>query len=359
MTDPARKGCRACSSCRTGCPARRRLAAAGPLGPTPSPGAGPAPQAARALGGLALGASAPHRRPAARRAGARGPGAAVAAGRLWGVRAALAVAGAGSTGRRSAGAEPARGLGEAELAAWQARTRPTHVYLQSRDELVRWLRCGARSPRARFSSSAPSRCPRARTCRLAAARPVGEVPPQVQRHAWHRAQRTAAAWCEEGTEWSEGLALVVGHWLRTGEGLAFPEDTAAAARDRRDAVPSRLLLSAQRAQQLSDEIDSVCRSRAAGAVAGSTGHSRPRPCRVARPGTGGCAFSCSAAWACIACRGSSFRPAQRTCPSVCAASWGLHERAPCWQCAASRCPSRACGRSPTCPSTCVPARSAP
>ncbi|WP_022979756.1 AMP-binding protein [Ideonella sp. B508-1] len=161
---------------------------------------------------------------------------------------------------RAAGAQVLslpRGLGEAELAAWQARTRPTHVYLQSRDELLRWLRLRGPQSEGAVQLISPQPVPKGQDAAawLHLRDLLGEVPPQVQRHAWHRAQRTAAAWCEEGTEWSEGLALVVGHWLRTGEGLAFPEDTAAAARDRRDTVPSRLLLSAQRAQQLSDEIE--------------------------------------------------------------------------------------------------------
>lgn len=63
-------------------------------------------------------------------------------------------------------------------------------------------------------------------------------------------------WSEEGTQWQDGLTVLLEHWLSSGQTLAFPESPGSASRDRREVAPSGLLLSAERLQRLAAEIDS-------------------------------------------------------------------------------------------------------
>lgn len=62
-------------------------------------------------------------------------------------------------------------------------------------------------------------------------------------------------WVDEGTEWREGLSYLLSRWLEHGEGLAFPETSESAGRDRREIAPTGLLLSAARVEALAGEIE--------------------------------------------------------------------------------------------------------
>lgn len=79
--------------------------------------------------------------------------------------------------------------------------------------------------------------------------------PQPQRIGGSSLAAEPVVWVDEGTEWAQGLNPVLSHWLEHGEGLAFPETTASASRDRREIAPTTLLLSAPRAQGLAAEIE--------------------------------------------------------------------------------------------------------
>lgn len=61
-------------------------------------------------------------------------------------------------------------------------------------------------------------------------------------------------WVEESTRWRNGLDVLLCQWLDGGLILAFPESLAAAARDRREIVPKRLLISAERLEVLYEGI---------------------------------------------------------------------------------------------------------
>ena len=63
-------------------------------------------------------------------------------------------------------------------------------------------------------------------------------------------------WSEEGTQWQDGLSVLLEQWLNSGQSLAFPESPGSASRDRREVAPTGLLLSAERLQRLADEIES-------------------------------------------------------------------------------------------------------
>ena len=62
-------------------------------------------------------------------------------------------------------------------------------------------------------------------------------------------------WVDEGTEWQDGLSHVLQRWLGQGEGLAFPETSESASRDRREITPTDLLLSPRRVEALAAEIE--------------------------------------------------------------------------------------------------------
>lgn len=72
---------------------------------------------------------------------------------------------------------------------------------------------------------------------------------------WSSVAGDPVVWVDEGTEWSQGLAHVLGRWLQDGVGFAFPETQASASRDRREIAPTTLLMSAVRARQVADEIE--------------------------------------------------------------------------------------------------------
>jgi hypothetical protein len=113
------------------------------------------------------------------------------------------------------------------------RSRPTHAFIQGRQTRQLWLNHGQSL--------------------LNFAELLGPVePPQRLRLGLAGAQ----LWSEEGSDWQDGLTVVLDQWLASGQPLAFPESPGSASRDRREVAPSGLLLSAERLQRLADEIES-------------------------------------------------------------------------------------------------------
>jgi len=114
------------------------------------------------------------------------------------------------------------------------RIRPSHSYMQGRQQARHWQSAN----------------------RVDFAQLLGPVDPAQHLARWWQPTGETALWSEEGTHWQGGLAVVLGQWLSSGHGLAFPESPASASRDRREVAPTGLLLSAARLLHLADEIES-------------------------------------------------------------------------------------------------------
>ncbi|MFJ7281354.1 AMP-binding protein [Pseudomonas sp. NPDC099000] len=113
------------------------------------------------------------------------------------------------------------------------RSRPTHAFVQGRQAQQLWLNHGQR------------------LLDFVALLGPAEPPQRLNRRA-----QGAQLWSEEGTQWQDGLTVVLEQWLNSGHSLAFPESPGSASRDRREVAPSGLLLSAEGLQRLATEIDS-------------------------------------------------------------------------------------------------------
>ena len=114
------------------------------------------------------------------------------------------------------------------------RIRPSHSYVQGRHQARHWQLAN----------------------RVDFAQLLGPVDPAQHLARWWQPTGETALWSEEGTHWQGGLAVVLGQWLSSGHGLAFPESPASASRDRREVAPTGLVLSAARLLHLADEIES-------------------------------------------------------------------------------------------------------
>lgn len=143
-----------------------------------------------------------------------------------------------------------------ELHGLLLRLQPSHAFVQSREGVSRWLDAAQELPRGLLLFSAQSAARRQGNCRvlpLAALEDDLPVVPLIQ--PWRAVRQQETVWCEEGSEWREGLGLLLRHWLDSGSGFAFPESSESAARDRRDVAPTALLLSEGRRQALAAEIE--------------------------------------------------------------------------------------------------------
>ncbi|KTC49980.1 acyl-CoA synthetase [Pseudomonas fluorescens ABAC62] len=114
------------------------------------------------------------------------------------------------------------------------RLGPTHAYVQGRQSVRHWQSANL----------------------LDFAQLLGPVAPVQPITRWWHPAGESVLWCEEGTDWQGGLAVLLEQWLSSGHGLAFPESPASAPRDRAEVTPTGLLLSPVRLQHLADEIES-------------------------------------------------------------------------------------------------------
>ncbi|MBB3105030.1 hypothetical protein [Azomonas macrocytogenes] len=146
----------------------------------------------------------------------------------------------------------ARQLAGEELRVWLLRYRPSHAFLQSREAVSRWLEVGAEQPHELLLFSARSAPRQQGNCRVL---PLAGPPAVALPQPWQAFEEQDSLWSEEGSEWREGLSLLLERWLDRGEGLAFPENSESAARDRREVSPVTLLLSSARQQALAEEIE--------------------------------------------------------------------------------------------------------
>ncbi|MFL1415465.1 AMP-binding protein [Pseudomonas fildesensis] len=112
--------------------------------------------------------------------------------------------------------------------------RPTHAYVQSRQQQRHWAAVDL----------------------LDFGQLLGPLDPAQHLSRWWHPSGETVLWSEEGTQWQGGLAVVLEQWLSSGHGLAFPESLASARRDRSEVAPTGLLLSPARLQHLADDIES-------------------------------------------------------------------------------------------------------
>ncbi|MGE7957352.1 AMP-binding protein [Pseudomonas sp. NPDC089530] len=132
------------------------------------------------------------------------------------------------------------GLGQVALCQALWRLRPSHAFVPDGPPLQRWLAASASGPAPRLLTFAA----------LLGAR----EPPRRWTLRW-RPAAGSQLWSEEGSEWPDGLKVVLQQWLHSGHSLAFPERRDSADRDRREVAPSGLLLSAPGLQRLAEAVD--------------------------------------------------------------------------------------------------------
>lgn len=150
---------------------------------------------------------------------------------------------------------PRHASGEA-LRRVLAGSRPAFAFVQARESVSDWLQLG---PQADWTLTLFSAQAVPREAGRWQVRALGELlpgpAPAVQHRSSARPAGEALLWNDEGTEWEAGLAHLLGLWLARGDALAFPETSASALRDRREAAPSELLASPERLQALAAEIE--------------------------------------------------------------------------------------------------------
>ncbi|WP_437881343.1 AMP-binding protein [Pseudomonas sp. LRF_L74] len=137
-----------------------------------------------------------------------------------------------------------------------ASTRPGFAFVQGRDAVSGWLQAGLSAdwPVQLFSPQAVEREIGLWRVRSLASLFTGEAL-EHDRQGWASIANEPVLWSDEGTEWVEGLNRLLDRWLSSGEGVAFPETSGSAARDRREIAPTALLASAERLQALAEEIE--------------------------------------------------------------------------------------------------------
>jgi hypothetical protein len=113
------------------------------------------------------------------------------------------------------------------------RSRPTHAFVHGRQAQQLWINHG--QSLLNFTEL------------------LGPTEPPQRLNRWAQG---AQLWSEEGTQWQNGLTVLLEQWLSRGHSLAFPESPGSARRDRREVAPSGLLLSTEGLQRLAADIDS-------------------------------------------------------------------------------------------------------
>ena len=161
---------------------------------------------------------------------------------------------------KAAGGHPlpvSRELSGEALRSVLAELRPSHIYVQGREGMLRHLAAlgGAEDEILLLSSASVERqSGSVRVLPLTSLYAGG--PARRLRLAARRAHAAAPLWSEDGTEWDEGLGTVLHHWLDSGQCVAFPESIESASRDRLEIAPSGLLLSPARRRALEEECES-------------------------------------------------------------------------------------------------------
>ena len=138
-----------------------------------------------------------------------------------------------------------------DLVAWLAGHAPALVFLGDRNGLAGWrtaLRQAGRDGDVVVDFHLPWGRPRVADFTFA-----GELLGDLDADAAPARPDRDVLWVEEGTEWGEGLAIVLSA-LAEGRAVAFPENRAAAHRDRAEIQPTAIALSPDRLAGLQAEL---------------------------------------------------------------------------------------------------------
>lgn len=136
------------------------------------------------------------------------------------------------------------------------RLQPSHAFVHSRQQWRQWRAALQQAPAPLLLISNHALAHEAETSSVLAFSALLGASETPQRQVyWRQPLAASQLWSEEGTQWPQGLKVVLQQWLHSGHSLAFPESRGSASRDRRDVAPSGLLLSAERLQRLADEIE--------------------------------------------------------------------------------------------------------
>ncbi|MFB0702303.1 AMP-binding protein [Pseudomonas protegens] len=139
------------------------------------------------------------------------------------------------------------------------RLQPSHAFVHSRQQVLDWVAASenALAPQLLIAGQALPRLPEGAHLPLLELRELlGRGEPPRRQANWRAPVGSGQLWSEEGTQWQEGLTVLLEQWLGSGQCLAFAESRGSTSRDRREVAPSGLLLSPQRLQRLADEIES-------------------------------------------------------------------------------------------------------
>lgn len=139
------------------------------------------------------------------------------------------------------------------------RLQPSHAFVHSRQQLLRWVAAAEHgiAPQLLIAhQTVPRLAEHSSQAVLAFSDLLGSSEAPRRQVFWRQPASASQLWSEEGAEWQGGLTVLLEHWLGSGHSLAFPESRGSASRDRHAVAPSGLLLSAARLQRLADDIES-------------------------------------------------------------------------------------------------------
>ncbi|MDE2571545.1 MAG: hypothetical protein KGM44_03365, partial [bacterium] len=138
----------------------------------------------------------------------------------------------------------AHSIDEARLAGL-FNGRAGYVFIDREDERARWLRVAERQGVDLVALSYRS---------LLAPHDGGVASASPRSLDLRAGPRTRVVWSEESTDDARGLSFLLDRWSSGSSPLAFPETSAAAARDRREAEPASIIASVQGLADLQREI---------------------------------------------------------------------------------------------------------
>jgi hypothetical protein len=144
----------------------------------------------------------------------------------------------------------------ADLRALLLAAAPTHAFVQDRQIISAWIDSGHRNADlVPLYSTQSVRHDSGSWHILPLADLLGNVPEFIAVNKRMNVRGQPGLWTDEGTEWTEGLEVVLAEWLQTGATLVAPEVSAASVRDRQEVRFQRVVASAARRQQWRTELN--------------------------------------------------------------------------------------------------------
>jgi len=151
----------------------------------------------------------------------------------------------------------ARDLHGEELRHLFGEALPTHAFVAHRGDIAHWVSIADARGAKRWLVARQTPSYRADPWEVVSLDDLlGETHGSVDAGnitRYLRKQRTI--WVDEGTEWQDGLSIIVSGWLSDATAIAFPETAGSATRDRKTIQPTSILCSEARRQLLENEIE--------------------------------------------------------------------------------------------------------